>query len=266
MTTSKTFPLYLADAFAEGPYRGNPAAVCLLEGWPDDVWLQQIAAEMNQSETAFLVPDEQGYHLRWFTPKVEVDLCGHATLASAFVLGHAKKVAADQRIHFSTRSGTLRATPRGGRIELDFPLTPQQPADPAPGLLAALGVQAIYVGRNADYLVEVASAAEVRALAPDFRALAAVECRGVIVTAQDDSGQFDFISRFFAPSAGIDEDPVTGSAHCTLAHHWRERLQKSVFLAQQASRRGGLVSVTIDGDRVRLGGQARLVVSGELYC
>lgn len=261
-----TVPLYLVDAFAEGDCRGNPAAVCLLDAWPADAWLQAVAAEMNQAETAFLVPGDQEFHLRWLTPKVEVDLCGHATLASAFVLWQAGKVAADSPIAFATRSGTLRATPRAGRIELDFPLTPQEPAEAPPGLLEALGARATYVGRNSDYLVEVATETELRALRPDFRLLSGVKCRGVIATCPSASPDYDFVSRFFAPAAGIDEDSVTGSAHCTLAHHWQNRLGKSEFLARQVSSRGGIVGVAIQGDRVRLSGKARLTVSGVLHC
>ena len=163
MTLPATVPLFLVDAFAEGPYRGNPAAVCLLDEWPDDGWLQNVAAEMNQSETAFLVPDEQGYKLRWLTPELEVALCGHATLASAFVLWHAGRVPAGEAIAFSTRSGTLVARPQEGRIELDFPLTRTEACPPPAGLLAALGAKAVYVGHNGfDYLVEVATEDDVR--------------------------------------------------------------------------------------------------------
>ncbi len=267
MSLPATVPLYLADAFAEGPYGGNPAAVCLLDAWPDDDWLQRVAAEMKQSETAFLVPDQQGYHLRWLTPEVEVNLCGHATLASAFVLWQTNQVAAADSIAFSTRSGTLAARLCEGRVELDFPLTQARACDPPAGLLDALGAEAVFVGNNRfDYLLEVASDEVVRALAPDFRRLAAVECRGVIVTARSSDGRFDFVSRFFAPASGIDEDPVTGSAHCTLATFWQARLGKGEFVAYQASRRGGVVRVRIAGDRVRLSGEAKLVFSGTLHC
>lgn len=261
----KQLPLYLVDAFAARPFVGNPAAVCLLEVWPQDAWLQQVAVEMNQSETAFLVREGDGYRLRWFTPGAEVELCGHATLASAHALWSEGIVAAGLRIQFTTLSGVLSATPQGDEIELDFPATPPQPADAPPGLLAALGASAVYVGQNRfDYLIEVADERELRALRPDFRRLAEVESRGVIVTARSSDPQFDFVSRFFAPKCGIDEDPVTGSAHCALGPFWQERLGKEQFQAYQASPRGGVVGVLIDGDRIRLRGRAVTVVRGQI--
>jgi PhzF family phenazine biosynthesis protein len=220
---------------------------------------------MNLSETAFLVPEGAGYRLRWFTPAVEVDLCGHATLASAFALWHADRVPRGNSIAFSTRSGTLTAAMRGETIELDFPVQPAAEAPPPAGLVEALGARPTYFGRSQfDYLVEVESESGLRAMAPDFRKLASVDCRGVIVTARSSQGEFDFVSRFFAPASGVDEDPVTGSAHCTLAHFWHERLGKSEFRAFQASRRGGVVSVRLEGERVILGGQAVLVAEGKL--
>jgi predicted PhzF superfamily epimerase YddE/YHI9 len=261
---SKLIPLFLIDAFAERPFTGNPAAVCLLEAWPADQWLQAVAMEMNQAETAFLVRDGGAFRLRWFTPAVEVDLCGHATLASARVLWDQQLASANAPIEFLTRSGSLFARLVGEVIELDFPLTPQQESAAPAGLLESLGTSAIYVGRNFDYLVEVSDERALRGLAPDYRALAEVECRGVIVTARSSDPQFDFVSRFFAPRAGIDEDPVTGSAHCTLAHYWEQKLGKQSLRAYQASRRGGIVGVEVVGDRVRLRGQAMTVVRGEL--
>jgi predicted PhzF superfamily epimerase YddE/YHI9 len=265
MSAAVRIPLYLVDAFAAGPFTGNPAAVCLLSAWPADAWLQNLAAELKQSETAFLVPRDELFELRWFTPAVEVDLCGHATLASALVLWHAGLAQPSEPIRFSTRSGILVARERAASIELDFPLEPLEPCDAPPGLLAALGARPTYVGRSRfDLFVEVAAEAELRALAPDFRSLAAVDCRGVIVTARSARGEFDFVSRFFAPASGIDEDPVTGSAHCALAFHWHRRLGKSEFTAYQASPRGGVVGVRIAGDRVLLGGRAVLVFEGQL--
>ncbi len=265
MTTAETFPLVLVDAFSDRPFAGNPAVVVLLPAWPGDHWLQQVAAEMKQSETAFLVAGGGAFELRWFTPLVEVDLCGHATLASAFVLWHLGKARADAPIAFSTRSGTLKAARRGQTIELDFPLEAQIETPAPRGLAQALGITPKYVGKSRfDYLVEVESEAVLRGMAPDFRQLAAVHSRGVIVTARSQREPFDFISRFFAPAAGVDEDPVTGSAHCTLAHFWRERLGKSEFQAYQASARGGVVGVSIRGDRVLLGGTAVIIAQGEL--
>lgn len=257
-------PLFVVDAFAERPFTGNPAAVCLLDRWPSDSWLRSVAAEMNLSDTAFLVPEGNRFALRWLTPAVEVDLCGHATLASACVLWDQQRAAADQTIEFSTRSGILSARRHGQQIELNFPLQPQVEASPPEGLLAALGAQATYVGKNVDYLIEVQDDQTLRALAPDFRRLAAVDCRGVIVTARSTGEPYDFVSRFFAPASGIDEDPVTGSAHCTLAHFWQQRLGKSELRAFQASKRGGQVDVVIQGDRVLLRGLAVIVSRGQL--
>ncbi len=264
MPESDWVPLFVVDAFAERPFTGNPAAICLLESWPSDAWLQSVAAEMNLSETAFLVPEGRRFALRWFTPAVEVDLCGHATLASACVLWDQQRAAADQMIEFSTRSGILSARRRGEQIELNFPLTPQVESAAPDGLLEALGTQATYVGKNSDYLVEVVDEQTLRAIAPDFRRLAEVDCRGVIVTARSTSDRYDFVSRFFAPQSGIDEDPVTGSAHCTLAHYWQPRLGKSELRAFQASKRGGEVDVAIEGDRVLLRGSAVIVSRGQL--
>jgi PhzF family phenazine biosynthesis protein len=256
--------LLQVDAFTDEPFKGNPAAVCLLDREVHDGWMQAVAAEMNLSETAFLRPDGDGFGLRWFTPTVEVDLCGHATLASAHALWEEGEVAAGEPIRFATRSGVLTASSRSGEIELDFPATPPEPAEAPPGLLEALGVEPRWVGRSRfDYLVEVGSEQAVRALRPDLERLRAIETRGVIVTAGG-SPPFDVVSRYFAPAYGIDEDPVTGSAHCCLAPFWSDRLGKGELVAYQASRRGGVVRTRLAGDRVVLGGQAVTVLRGEL--
>jgi PhzF family phenazine biosynthesis protein len=259
-----TIPLFHVDAFTDRPFAGNPAAVCLLPAWKPDQWLQAVGREMNLSETAFLVKKGDGFDLRWFTPKVEVDLCGHATLAPAHILWQQGHATGDE-IRFSTRSGILKAIRRGDDIELDFPLKPEAPAEAPPGLLQALCVSAGYVGKNQfDYLVEVQSEAALRGIAPDFKRLATVPVRGVIVTTRSADPRFDFVSRFFAPASGIDEDPVTGSAHCCLADFWKKRLNKSEFVAFQASARGGVVKVRVMKDRAFLGGKAVTVAKGEL--
>ena len=254
------------DAFTSEPFGGNPAAVCLLPGPADAGWMQRVAREMNLSETAFLVGRDDGaFDLRWFTPAVEVDLCGHATLASAHALWEEGNLAPDAPAVFHTRSGRLSAVLRNGWIEMDFPAEPDEPASAPEGLTAALGANPIYVGRNRlDYLVEVDTEADVRRLAPDFRRLGEIDARGIIVTAQAETGGFDFVSRFFAPCAGIDEDPVTGSAHCCLGPYWQRRLGRTSFTAWQASERGGLVRVEVRGERVTLSGRAVTVMRGEL--
>jgi len=227
--------------------------------------MRDVAREMNLSETAFLVPQDGGYNLRWFTPAVEVDLCGHATLASAHVLWEEGHLAAGAQARFHTRSGLLLAERHGDWIEMDFPAKLAEAAEAPGDLAAALGLQPVYVGRNQfDYLVEVESAAAVRGARPDYGVLRKMTVRGVIVTARSDSPDFDFISRFFAPGAGIDEDPVTGSSHTCLGPYWSKRLGKTEFLAYQASARGGVVRVRCSGDRVHLGGQAVTVLRGEL--
>lgn len=258
-------PIFIVDAFTDRPFGGNPAAVCVLDRWQPDEWLQQVAREMNLSETAFLVSRNGNvFDLRWFTPKVEVELCGHATLASAHALWEAGR--ADRMvIGFHTKSGRLTANPLpAGEIELDFPAQPAKVCDPPIGLLEALDAKAIAIGRNQfDYLLELASEAEVRTLRPDFGKLAATECRGVIVTARSADPKFDFVSRFFAPKAGVNEDPVTGSAHCCLSEWWGNKLGKSELVGYQASERGGVVRMRRIGDRVRLIGAAVTVVRGE---
>jgi len=257
--------LFHIDAFTDRPFAGNPAAVCLLEQEMEAGWMQSVAREMNLSETAFLLRGDDGFHLRWFTPEVEVELCGHATLASAHFLWaeHHLKPRAVARFH--TMSGLLTAVQRDGWIELDFPAKPAVPAPAPAGMAAALGGAPVAALKSEfDFLVEVATEAEVRAMEPDFRALRVVNARGVIVTAACTGGPYDFVSRFFGPAVGIDEDPVTGSAHCVLGPYWQGRLGKSSFLAFQASARGGEVRVEVQGDRVKLGGKAVTVSRGEL--
>jgi PhzF family phenazine biosynthesis protein len=260
--------IYQVDAFTTEPFRGNPAAVCLLEDARPDGWMQSVAAEMNLAETAFverLDGRHETFGLRWFTPTVEVDLCGHATLASAHVLWETGE-GADQ-LSFRTRSGRLTATRREGGIQLDFPADPVTPVDPPPdALAAALGAQPVRVGRGRSfYLAEVAEAATVRGLTPDIAAVAALDAGGVIVTAPGD-GESDFVSRFFAPNFGIDEDPVTGAAHCCLAPYWQDRLGRgrAPLVGYQASTRGGFVGVEVRDDRVLLTGLAVTVLRGEL--
>jgi PhzF family phenazine biosynthesis protein len=253
------------DAFTNRPFAGNPAAVCVLKEARPDEWMRDVAREMNLSETAFLAPQNGGYNLRWLTPAVEVDLCGHATVASAHVLWEDGHLPEGEQARFHTRSGLLTADRKGDWIELDFPAKVAVAAEAPPALLAALGVEAAkFVGRNVfDYLVEVDSEETLRALSPDHTTLRKEPVRGVIVTAKG-SGEFDFVSRFFAPGAGVDEDPVTGSAHTALGPYWAERLGKREFTAFQASARGGVVRVRLEGDRVKLGGQAVTVMTGEL--
>jgi PhzF family phenazine biosynthesis protein len=233
----------------------------------DAAWMQRVAREMNLSETAFLHrrSDASSFDLRWFTPTTEVDLCGHATLASAHVLWESHAANPSERLSFHTKSGVLTAERQNDWIELDFPATPDAPAEPPVGLVEALRVVPQYVGKSRfDYLVLVDNEAAVRALAPDFGLLRSVPARGVIVTSRADTHGWDFVSRFFAPAAGVDEDPVTGSAHCCLAPFWSRRLHKQDMVARQLSARGGTVRVRLNGDRVRLGGQAVTVLRGEL--
>jgi predicted PhzF superfamily epimerase YddE/YHI9 len=266
-----TWPLFWVDAFTAEPFAGNPAAVCLLDQDVAPDWMQRVAAELNLSETAFLHPgaEEGRFGLRWFTPTVEVELCGHATLASAHVLFSEGLAAAGEPVRFATASGPLAARrAEDGGIWLDFPATPAAPADPPPGMLEALraggGVRWVGLGRL-DYLVELADEAAVRGLAPDIARLEFLGSRGVIVTAAAASpGAYDFVSRCFVPGAGIDEDPVTGSAHCTLGPFWAGRLGRDELTGFQASARGGLVQVRPEVDRVHLGGRAVTVLRGQL--
>ena len=254
------------DAFTNRPFAGNPAAVCVLPEWKPEQWLRNLAMEMNLSETAFLWPRAGEFDLRWLTPSVEVDLCGHATVASAHVLWEDGHLPAGRQARFHTRSGLLTADRKGEWIELNFPAKIAAPIDDSPDLLRGLGVkQARFIGKNAfDYFIEIESEEAVRTLAPDFSALRKFSVRGVIVTARSSTAEFDFVSRFFAPGAGVDEDPVTGSAHTALGPYWGEKLGKTEMTAYQASARGGVVRVTLAGDRVLLGGQAVTVMTGEL--
>jgi PhzF family phenazine biosynthesis protein len=253
------------DAFTTEPFTGNPAAVCVLPERAAEGWMQQVAREMNLSETAFLDPAEDGFNLRWFTPAAEVDLCGHATLAAAHVLWEIGHLPLDTPARFFTKSGLLTARRQADWIELDFPAEPEVEAEPPPALLEALGVRPTYVGKNRmDYLVEIDSQETLVDLQPNLNLLTAFPHRGIIVTSRADSAPYDFVSRFFAPQLGIDEDPVTGSAHCCLGPFWSKRLGKDEFVAYQASARGGVVRVRVRGDRVILGGQAVTVMRGEL--
>ena len=267
-------PLWHIDAFSEQPFGGNPAAVCLLSVPAEAAWMQAIAAEMNLSETAFLVRQGDGFSLRWFTPTVEVDLCGHATLASAHALWEQGLVDQGTAIHFQTRSGELVASRRDGLIWLDLPVWAAEPTAVPPSVLAALGVTPVWAGiagpgndpasvqRN--YLLILPNARAVRQARPDFAALRAATPCGVIVSSRGEDSSYHFISRYFAPGAGINEDPVTGSAHCTLGPYWADQLGMANLAAYQASDRGGEIWVRVTDDRVRVGGKAVTVVRGNL--
>jgi PhzF family phenazine biosynthesis protein len=252
------------DAFSSQAFGGNPAAVCILPEPRDEKWMAKIAMEMNLSETAFLLANGDGYQLRWFTPAVEVDLCGHATLASAHVLWEDGRLEPGVAARSHTKSGLLTCERRGAWIEMNFPAKLEQPAEPPPQLAEALGCDLKYTGRNQfDYLVEVADETTLRALEPRHYLLRQLPVRGVIATARG-SGEYDFVSRFFAPGSGIDEDPATGSAHCALAPFWAARLGKTEMTGFQASPRGAVVKVRVAGDRVFLLGQAVTVLRGDL--
>lgn len=251
------------DAFTSKPFAGNPAAVCVLTEPAPERWMRAVAREMNLSETAFLHPENHAWRLRWFTPTVEVDLCGHATLAGAHVLWEDGHVPRDRPVRFATRSGWLGAESRGDWIEMDFPAEVAHPAEPPDGLLEALGVRGSVARNRMDYLVEVQDEATVRRLDPDCAKLKRIAMRGVIVTARA-ARPHDFVSRFFAPGAGVDEDPVTGSAHCALGPWWAAKLGRPELTGFQASPRGGVVRVTVRDDRVLLAGQAVTVLRGEL--
>lgn len=255
----------VVDAFTDRPFRGNPAAVCILDEPADDEWMQHVAREMNLSETAFCSPDDDLWHLRWFTPLVEVDLCGHATLATTHVLALDHGI--EGTIRYTTRSGLLAAETLEDGIVLDFPADPTKRAEPPQGLLAALGVPEetpVRKGRT-DFLVALEDEDAVRAIRPTFSLLKRVECRGVSVSAPaDPDADYDIVSRFFAPAVGVDEDPVTGSAHCTLASYWSPRLQQDRLRYHQASARGGELEVTRVGDRVELFGRAVTTLRGEI--
>lgn len=273
-------PIFIVDSFTDRAFSGNPAAVCLLNEPATEEWMQAVAAEMNLSETAFLVPNAAAWSLRWFTPSVEVDLCGHATLAAAHVLFTTPVAdsgsAGGDLLQFSTRSGVLTAARNGATISMDFPATPARPAAPPDALLACLlpggpPLQPVASARNeADWLIELGGEDAVRSLQPDFRALAGFDARGVIVTAAAGARtlrthpEADFVSRFFGPAVGVDEDPVTGSAHCTLGPWWSDRLERDDLTGLQLSARGGAVEVKVRGDRVTLSGAAVTVLEGRL--
>ncbi len=261
MLEEMRIPLYQVDAFTDRVFAGNPAAVCALESWPEDRLLQAIAAENNLSETAFIVRREEGYDLRWFTPTTEVDLCGHATLASAYVVFRYLQPSLDE-VTFHTRSGPLTVRRRGEWLEMDFPARPPEPAEPAPGLIEALQNTPQAVFKSRDYMVVYRNEREVRNLKPDMAALAQVPMFAVIVTAPGEEA--DFVSRFFAPAVGVPEDPVTGSAHCTLAPYWAERLGKTVLRALQVSARGGEIECEVRGSRVILRGRAVPYLEGAI--
>jgi PhzF family phenazine biosynthesis protein len=256
---------FQVDAFTDRPFAGNPAAVCLLNEQADAEWMQAIAAEMNLAETAFVRRLDDGFSLRWFTPKVEVDLCGHATLAAAHILWTEGIVADAAAFRFHTKSGVLTCTQANSLIELDFPATAPHAVEPPAGLLDALGLEVGFIAKTRfDYLVLIDQEPVLRSLKPDYRKLIELETRGIIVTARSDDPQFDFVSRFFAPAAGVDEDPVTGSAHCCLGPFWAQRLGKTDLIGFQASARGGIVHVRVASDRVILGGPAVTVWRGQL--
>ncbi len=261
-------PIYQVDAFAEEPFRGNPAGVCLLTAPREDAWMQSVAAEMNLSETAFVRPEKEVFRLRWFTPRIEVELCGHATLAASHILWETGVLARDREARFETLSGRLAARlDEKGRIELDFPSRPIKPEPPEwlDDVVGALGIKPVGAGLSKeDVLVEAADEETVRAVRPDFDGIRRLPARGIIVTARSSDPRFDFVSRFFAPAVGVDEDPVTGSSHTVLAPYWASRLGKTAFTAFQASARGGVLHVNLAGDRVKIAGKALTVIKGEL--
>ena len=258
--------IYHVDAFTDTLFTGNPAAVCILPSPREDAWMQNVAQEMNLSETAFLQMREDGYGLRWFTPLVEVDLCGHATLASAHILWEQGLLRPEEEARFHTRSGLLTAKRQGEWIELDFPSLPDRRVSMPKGLTQAIGVRPKYIGRSRfDYIAEVDSEQVVRKLKPDFTKLSTLAIRGLIVTAKAKTQPYDFVSRFFAPRAGINEDPVTGSAHSVLGPYWKNRLKKNELLAFQASKRGGVIRVRVGDRRVFIGGRALTALKSELH-
>lgn len=255
--------IYQVDAFTSTPFHGNPAAVVPLDSWLPDNTMLDIAAENNLAETAFFVQREGGgFDLRWFTPEIEMDLCGHATLASAFVLYDSLGFDEPQ-ISFFTKSGELRVARDGKRLVMDFPSRPAVETEVPAGLAEALGGEPKLVLKSRDYLAVYDTQADVLALKPDFRAIKELGVHAVIVTAPGEDA--DFVSRFFAPSVGVDEDPVTGSAHCTLIPYWAERLGKNELFARQVSRRGGELYCELQGDRVKIGGEAVLYLEGEIF-
>ena len=264
LSITMNIPIYQVDAFSEAIFSGNPAAVCPLDNWPDDTVLQNIAMENNLSETAFLVRKENHYEIRWFTPVAEVELCGHATLASAHVLFNHLGYS-EEKIAFQSRHrGKLTVTKKGALLELDFPADQLEPALPPEGLIHAIGKKPLEIwnGKN-DYLLYYGSQEDIEGLKPDFTALKAVHARGIIVTAP--GYEFDFVSRFFAPNVGVNEDPVTGSAHTSLTPFWAHRLNQLSFEAAQLSKRGGFLHCQLSGDRVLISGKANTYLIGEIF-
>ena len=254
-------PIYQVDAFADQPFTGNPAAVCPLETWLPDSQMQAIAEENNLAETAFFVREGSGHRIRWFTPAVEVDLCGHATLAAAHILW-SELGWQSERIEFESRSGVLSVQRKSGRIELDFPAEACEPCDIPPALLDGLGVEPRACYFNQDYLVVLHSEEAVRTVVPNIHALSKLVARGIIITAA--AQDYDFVCRFFGPAVGIEEDAVTGSAFTKLVPYWADKLGKSSFAARQVSPRGGDVWCELDHDRVRIAGTAVTFLSGEI--
>ncbi|MBI3450088.1 MAG: PhzF family phenazine biosynthesis protein [Acidobacteria bacterium] len=258
-------PIVQIDAFTAAPFAGNPAGVCILARERDVAWMQHVAREMNLAETAFVIPQSRGFGLRWFTPTVEMELCGHATLAAAHALWEGGHLPRTEQARFETKSGLLTADLKGEWIEMNFPATPAAEVDPPAKLLESLRAPARHVAKSRfDYLVELESEEAVRALDPDIRGFAHLPARGVIVTSRSATPDFDFVSRFFAPAAGVDEDPVTGSAHSCLAPFWGARLGKSKMTARQLSSRGGVLKVELASDRVLISGQAVTVMRAEI--
>ncbi len=260
-------PIFQVDAFTSEPFKGNPAGVCLLRGPAEAAWMQSVAAEMNLAETAFPLAEGDGFRLRWFTPKVEVKLCGHATLATAHILWEQGILPAGREVRFQTLSGLLTARRDGDLVELDFPARPPLPKAPdwAEAVVGALGIKPAAIVLSAeDVLFEAVDEEAVRSVQPDFATLRSLPARGVIVTSRSASPDYDFVSRFFAPAVGIDEDPVTGSSHTVLVPYWAKKLGKSEFTAYQASARGGVLRLRLAGDRVKIAGRAVTVIKGEL--
>lgn len=253
-------PLYQIDAFTSRVFAGNPAAVCPLESWLDDALMQAVAMENNLSETAFFVPAGRGYHIRWFTPAAEVDLCGHATLASAYTL-FTRIDPSRSEVTFQSRSGPLTVAKEGDLLAMDFPAQPPSPCDPPAPLVEALGLEPLTVLRSEDYFVVFPAEQDVKDLDPDMGLLGKIDLRGVTVTAKG-SGEADFVSRFFAPKYGVNEDPVTGSAHCALIPYWSEKLGKKDLTAHQVSKRGGELFCKNNGDRVVIAGRAVAYMEG----
>lgn len=257
--------IYIVDAFTDAAFKGNPAAVVILNAEKDEQWMQKVAYEMNLSETAFLIQLNDGFNLRWFTPTVEVSLCGHATLASAHILWTTGQVSQDEEIVFYTKSGVLTAKRNDGWIDLDFPSEPVRSCETPQLLVEGLGAAPSFVGKNDFiYLVELDSEAVVRNLQPDFAMLARIPIDGIVVTSRADSEEFDFVSRCFYPASGTNEDPVTGSAHCCIAPYWQQKLAQDEFVALQCSERTGVLRIKVNGERITLTGQAVTFMQGRL--